>query len=640
MYAEEDTYIHYLIISSARSTLVSLDLGGLPIPRRAAQTQAHNRIGPFGVKDLRLGMYWTPLCYLDLSYNNLQAQGATTLAAVLGVHSNLTQLSLGGNGIGCAGVRALIGGIAQQTALRALDLSENDLNSDGLKFVSEATLQITSLLRLALADNLFTGIGGGAGTGWCGGRNAELLEYSVDVVRMHDMLELHNLGDTLQWMVHVVRLKGNAHACPRRDIRLIVKPRSAGLLQDGVTSLDKYDLLYLAPLKGGGGGVDAAPHRPWSESTTHNDKGDQWQCGGAAGGGWGWEGLPGCVTVTRTGVCGEGMNTRVEASHFTMIDLSRCHLEQLPPFVQHLKALRTLNVSKNRICSLDGSIFARLLALEIMDVSNNFLSSLPVDTLLSLPLKSLVCYYNPDLTMPGHGVSSLGGRATVEYLRSLLDHPRARAAANQDGHGPGHGTGQLGSPGTAHAQDFLKLRVLQDKYSPWKRLHLMESFVHGFEEPGRLKEEAFSLFTAVGACDGREGQITQDGIRAAFPQLDNETAEQLMAEADGDYDGHVTFEEFWQVIVSLSQYSVNGREYSGHGRGAGDDPSSVTRAEADEEEEEKEGKESLLQGMCSLTRMCSLEGKESLLQGKESLLHHELRGLGDEEEEREEEGLG
>jgi hypothetical protein len=112
MYAEEDTYIHYLIISSARSTLVSLDLGGLPIPRRAAQTQAHNRIGPFGVKDLRLGMYWTPLCYLDLSYNNLQAQGATTLAAVLGVHSNLTQLSLGGNGIGCAGVRALIGGIA------------------------------------------------------------------------------------------------------------------------------------------------------------------------------------------------------------------------------------------------------------------------------------------------------------------------------------------------------------------------------------------------------------------------------------------------------------------------------------------------------------------------------------------------
>jgi len=110
----------------------------------------------------------------------------------------------------------------------------------------------------------------------------------------------------------------------------------------------------------------------------------------------------------------------------------------------------------------------------------------------------------------------------------------------------------------------------------------------------KLRAEALSLFSSIGVCDGRGGQITKEGIRAAFPQLDVEAAEQLMAEADNDYDGQVTFEEFWQVIVRFG---------SEEGEDTGLHPASWRGVDSEKgDEEQSEG-------------------------GDESLLHHELRGL-------------
>jgi Leucine-rich repeat (LRR) protein len=172
------------------------------------------------------------------------------------------------------------------------------------------------------------------------------------------------------------------------------------------------------------------------------------------------------------------MGVRVEAKDFTMVDLSECLLPSLPPFVQHLESLITLNISKNAIRSLDSAAFGRLLSLEIIDVSNNLLSELPVDTLLRLPLKSLVCYYNADLDMPCHDVSCLGGGAVVEYLRGMQRKSSHLQPENTRQDSPGH---------------VATLLLLKDKYSPWKKMRLMESFKHGFAEP-RYARTSVGLF--------------------------------------------------------------------------------------------------------------------------------------------------
>ena len=93
----------------------------------------------------------TNMEYLDLSYNDINSDGAASLACALQYLTTLETLSLSHNNIGPDGMTALSKGLLYLTTLTRLDLSHNDIDLEGAKAV------ITSLkgchhLRIAVIN--------------------------------------------------------------------------------------------------------------------------------------------------------------------------------------------------------------------------------------------------------------------------------------------------------------------------------------------------------------------------------------------------------------------------------------------------------------------------------------------------------
>ena len=81
-----------------------------------------------------------------------------------------------------------------------------------------------------------------------------------------------------------------------------------------------------------------------------------------------------------------------------------------------LVSLKTLDLSKNQITSLDSDIFSKNLNLESIDFTENYFVSLPIGLFNRLPnLKSLNFHGNINLKEIGSGV--LNGSQSLQNLR-------------------------------------------------------------------------------------------------------------------------------------------------------------------------------------------------------------------------------
>ncbi len=96
------------------ATLTSLDL-------------SFNNIGAEGARSLAAALdNNATLMSLDLHYNNIGAQGARSLAAALDNNATLTTLYLGLNNIGAQGARSLAAALDTNRVLQHLDLAGNN----------------------------------------------------------------------------------------------------------------------------------------------------------------------------------------------------------------------------------------------------------------------------------------------------------------------------------------------------------------------------------------------------------------------------------------------------------------------------------------------------------------------------------
>ena len=95
----------------------------------------------------------TSLTQLDLSYNDISAQGVAALAEALKHNTSLTQLDLSDNDISDQGAADLAEALKQNTSLTQLDLTDNDISAQGAAELAEALKQNTSLTQLDLSDN-------------------------------------------------------------------------------------------------------------------------------------------------------------------------------------------------------------------------------------------------------------------------------------------------------------------------------------------------------------------------------------------------------------------------------------------------------------------------------------------------------
>ena len=97
---------------------------------------SHNNIGPAGITALSKELlHLTNLRDLELSHNNIGPAGITALSKELLHLTNLRDLELSHNNIGPAGITALSKGLLYLTNLRDLDLSHNDIDLEGAKAV-------------------------------------------------------------------------------------------------------------------------------------------------------------------------------------------------------------------------------------------------------------------------------------------------------------------------------------------------------------------------------------------------------------------------------------------------------------------------------------------------------------------------
>lgn len=77
------------------------------------------------------------LTYFNLSYNHIDAEGATSLVRVIRQCQSLTDLNLSYNYIGSEGATSLAGSLGQCTALSKLYLASNFIGNDGIERIIE-----------------------------------------------------------------------------------------------------------------------------------------------------------------------------------------------------------------------------------------------------------------------------------------------------------------------------------------------------------------------------------------------------------------------------------------------------------------------------------------------------------------------
>jgi hypothetical protein len=79
------------------------------------------------------------------------------------------------------------------------------------------------------------------------------------------------------------------------------------------------------------------------------------------------------------------------------------------------------------------------------------------------------------------------------------------------------------------------VQQMQRMYTFWKKAALFDSFEAARNDPVKLKQEAAALFEKLDT--DKDGCIDRSEILKGFPQLDEKTAEILIAEVDADGDG-------------------------------------------------------------------------------------------------------
>jgi hypothetical protein len=90
---------------------------------------------------------------LDLSHNEIDAEGTKDLSSALQVNTSLTELDLSENQIGSEGVKDLSGALIYNTSLTKLDLSKNQIGVEGSKFLENALKKNKCINMLSLSSN-------------------------------------------------------------------------------------------------------------------------------------------------------------------------------------------------------------------------------------------------------------------------------------------------------------------------------------------------------------------------------------------------------------------------------------------------------------------------------------------------------
>jgi len=79
----------------------------------------------------------------------------------------------------------------------------------------------------------------------------------------------------------------------------------------------------------------------------------------------------------------------------------------------------------------------------------------------------------------------------------------------------------------------------------WVVVGLLDSFTEN-ADASTLKEEAIALFERLDT--DKNGSIDKEELMQGFPQLDANAAGILIAEADEDNDGSISFHQLWAII--------------------------------------------------------------------------------------------
>ena len=90
---------------------------------------------------------------MDLGQNEIGAEGAGRLAAVLGQCASLVHLDLAGNEIGAEGAGRLAAVLGQCASLAHLDLGWNEIGDEGAGRLALVLGQCASLAHLNLSEN-------------------------------------------------------------------------------------------------------------------------------------------------------------------------------------------------------------------------------------------------------------------------------------------------------------------------------------------------------------------------------------------------------------------------------------------------------------------------------------------------------
>lgn len=88
------------------------------------------------------------LKYIDLSFNEIEPEGAKSLAEVLGELKVLTFFDLSSNMIQEQGASSIAEALGQSSALVDLDLSDNDIGPRGAAYITGVLAQCTALTRI------------------------------------------------------------------------------------------------------------------------------------------------------------------------------------------------------------------------------------------------------------------------------------------------------------------------------------------------------------------------------------------------------------------------------------------------------------------------------------------------------------